>query len=140
MKSIYNLFQNLKTFGKNIIIEPVEIRQESFKYYLVGAIIGKDTLGTITKVRDKSNDMIREYSLYQNYPNPFNPNTTIKFKINQTAYIRLNIYDLTGKEITTLLSEEKRSGEYGIVWNGKNSSDKNVFGVIREHITKHISS
>jgi len=69
--------------------------------------------------------------LYQNYPNPFNPTTTIKYSIptyNIDANVassfslsaELKIYDILGKEVTTLVSENKSPGEYEVVFDGSN--------------------
>ncbi|MFA5405041.1 MAG: T9SS type A sorting domain-containing protein [Ignavibacteria bacterium] len=55
-----------------------------------------------------------EYKLYQNYPNPFNPTTIIRFKIKDSRFTTLKIYDLLGKEIATLVSENLKPGEYEI--------------------------
>jgi hypothetical protein len=52
------------------------------------------------------------YSLKQNYPNPFNPSTKISFSIPKTGFVSLKIYDMLGKEVQTLLSDVKSSGNY----------------------------
>ena len=54
------------------------------------------------------------YSLSQNYPNPFNPSTKIEFKIPQAGLVNLKIYDLLGREISTLLNEEMQPGNHTI--------------------------
>ena len=59
-----------------------------------------------------------EYSLYQNYPNPFNPTTTIKFDIPDVgtglalSNVTLKIYDILGKEVATLINEQRSAGSY----------------------------
>ena len=58
--------------------------------------------------------VLADYSLEQNYPNPFNPTTTIKYSIKEKGYVELNIYDLLGSEIATLVNEEKLPGNYNI--------------------------
>ncbi len=54
----------------------------------------------------------REFSLAQNYPNPFNPTTTINYSIPQTSFVTIKVYDVLGNEITTLVNEEKKAGNY----------------------------
>lgn len=63
---------------------------------------------------------ILNFNLQQNYPNPFNPITAIKFNLLHKTFVRLIIYDLLGKELETLISEELSSGNYEIVWQGSN--------------------
>ncbi|MGB9696234.1 MAG: T9SS type A sorting domain-containing protein [Ignavibacteria bacterium] len=60
------------------------------------------------------------YQLYQNYPNPFNTRTKIKFEIPYTVFMTLKIYDITGREIKTLLSETKNAGSYIYEFDGAN--------------------
>jgi subtilisin family serine protease len=57
------------------------------------------------------------YSLKQNYPNPFNPATTIQFSIAEKGHVTLKIYDLLGKEVASLINEEKQAGEYKVNFN-----------------------
>jgi hypothetical protein len=59
-------------------------------------------------------------------PNPFQTSTTIKFELDKHLHIRLDIYDSTGILIKTLVNEEKESGSYSILWDGKNSSGEAV--------------
>ncbi len=68
---------------------------------------------------NEQSQIVRVFSLSQNYPNPFNPITTIRYQIAEPGFVSLKIYDLLGKEITTLVNEKKASGEYTVEWNGK---------------------
>lgn len=56
-------------------------------------------------------------ALEQNYPNPFNPSTEIRFSVPQKSYITLTIFDLLGREIATLVSEELSAGSYSMRWD-----------------------
>lgn len=53
-----------------------------------------------------------EYSLFQNYPNPFNPETTISFNLPSRSFVSLKIFDMIGKEVTSMVSEELPAGSY----------------------------
>jgi len=66
---------------------------------------------TSTNVPDK-------FSLHQNYPNPFNPATTIKFDIRNSAFTKLSVFDVLGREIQTLVNEELKTGSYSLVFDG----------------------
>ncbi|MBN2412976.1 carbohydrate binding domain-containing protein [candidate division KSB1 bacterium] len=68
---------------------------------------------------DDQAKIVKSYNLYQNYPNPFNPETTIGFDLPKTEMVTLKIYDITGKEITTLINKELPAGRYTVVFNGK---------------------
>jgi len=58
-----------------------------------------------------------KFSLEQNYPNPFNPNTSIQYAIGSKQFVTLKIYDVLGKEIATLVNEEKPAGSYEVQFN-----------------------
>ncbi len=58
-----------------------------------------------------------EYSLHQNYPNPFNPVTTIKFDLPNDGLITLEIFDILGRRISTLVEEYKTAGSYEQVFD-----------------------
>lgn len=61
-----------------------------------------------------------DYELNQNYPNPFNPNTTISFSIPKQEFVTLKVYDILGKEIKTLVSNNVQSGKYTVNFDGTN--------------------
>ena len=75
---------------------------------------------TITKISVWLNNIPDKFDLLQNYPNPFNPSTIIKYDIPKTAFVSLKIFNLLGKEIATLVNEEKLPGEYSITFNADN--------------------
>ncbi|MCH7819146.1 MAG: T9SS type A sorting domain-containing protein [Candidatus Marinimicrobia bacterium] len=64
----------------------------------------------------------REFSLGQNYPNPFNPSTNITYDLPASVTVSLNIYDILGRNVITLVNEQQNAGSYIVEWNGKNSS------------------
>lgn len=59
-----------------------------------------------------------EFILSQNYPNPFNPKTNIGFRIANSGFVSIKVYDVIGNEVVTLISEEKSPGEYEVVFSG----------------------
>jgi hypothetical protein len=83
------------------------------------------SLNEIIGIRNISSDIPEGYKLYQNYPNPFNPNTIIKFNVpsnvkSQTSDVKLYIYDITGREIETLVNEQLLPGTYEVTFVGSN--------------------
>lgn len=59
-----------------------------------------------------------EYKLYQNYPNPFNPTTKIKYQILKSQFVKLEIYDILGQRLETLINEKCEPGSYEIPFDG----------------------
>jgi photosystem II stability/assembly factor-like uncharacterized protein len=88
--------------------------------YVCGAngLILKTTNGGITGFKPISNVTPSDFKLYQNYPNPFNPATKIKFDIPKPSYVKLIIYDILGREFTTLVNENLNLGRYETNWDG----------------------
>jgi uncharacterized delta-60 repeat protein len=67
-----------------------------------------------------------DFALSQNYPNPFNPSTKIDFTLKKPGFVTLQIYDILGRKVKTLVSEELSSGYKSVTWNGKNDAGKEV--------------
>ncbi len=76
----------------------------------------------ITKIYDSKNAYIYSYNLMQNYPNPFNPNTTIKFEIPKQENVKIEIFNLLGQKIQTLLNKKMSSGLHEIKFSAQNLS------------------
>lgn len=71
-------------------------------------------------VNTLSNEIPETISLKQNFPNPFNPDTKIKFDINNPGFYRITVYNLEGKEVSTLVNENLQPGSYETTWNAAN--------------------
>jgi hypothetical protein len=97
--------------------------------------------GIVTTVNEELktvNSFSNKYSLSQNYPNPFNPSTTIKYSIpkdekSKTKKVKLIVYDLLGREVTTLVNKEQSEGNYEVEFsaNGGSGSDGDGSSVSR---------
>ncbi|MBI4427939.1 MAG: T9SS type A sorting domain-containing protein [Ignavibacteriales bacterium] len=70
-----------------------------------------------TSVSKQTSTIPFEYDLSQNYPNPFNPSTEIQFSLPYRSYVTLTIFDLLGREVATLVSEELSAGSYSTRWD-----------------------
>ncbi len=73
------------------------------------------------------------FALEQNYPNPFNPSTTIRYSIPESAHVTLKVYDELGKEVTTLVDENKGAGQYNVQFNGSGLASGIYFSRIEIH-------
>lgn len=81
---------------------------------------------------DKKEEIfITDYKLYQNFPNPFNPVTTIRFQIPVFGLVSIKIYDSLGRELVTLIDQEKSPGSYQVYFNGIDYSSGVYFCVMR---------
>jgi hypothetical protein len=60
------------------------------------------------------------FNLYQNYPNPFNPGTTISYSLSGFSYVRLEVFDISGKKIKELVNQNQQGGEYSVDFKGGN--------------------
>jgi Right handed beta helix region/Secretion system C-terminal sorting domain len=80
--------------------------------------------GSPVNIKTNDNQLPDEFLLYQNYPNPFNPETSIQYAVSSLPdgkagrqFVSLNVYDILGKEVATLVNEEKPTGEYEVEFN-----------------------
>lgn len=85
-------------------------------------------LDTVHTVKDltKLKNIAKCFQLHANYPNPFNPTTNISYLVNQPGLVEIRVYDVTGREVATLVSERKEPGEYRAVWDGMTSGNSKV--------------
>jgi len=76
--------------------------------------------------RDMDNVVPPELALGQNYPNPFNPSTTISYQLPASGQVRLDIYNVRGQLVRTLVDAEQNAGSHSVVWNGTDKAGQNV--------------
>lgn len=72
-----------------------------------------------------------KFALSQNYPNPFNPRTTITFSIPKDEHVSLKVFDVLGKEVATLISNDLKAGEYRINWQANSFSNGVYFYTLK---------
>lgn len=79
------------------------------------------TNGGVTFIEEENDATYpKQFLLQQNYPNPFNPGTVIRYAISDLQFVTLKVYDLLGKEVATLVNEEKPAGSYNVEFNRQN--------------------
>ena len=106
------LFNKLRGIQSNLV---EEIQQEWINSQWVNK--QKQTYEYIPTSVQEDPDVISDYSLSQNFPNPFNPNTAIKWQIPEAGFVTLKIYDVLGREVSTLVNKELVAGKHEAVFN-----------------------
>jgi hypothetical protein len=89
-----------------------------------GIVYGEqvDSASTSVETHKVINNIPAEYGLFQNYPNPFNPATTISFSLPTGSFVSLKVFDLIGREVAIIVSQELFAGTYTRQWNATNMS------------------
>lgn len=77
---------------------------------------------SLVGIRPLSNEIPDEFSLYQNYPNPFNPSTKINFDLPKQSFTMLRVYDISGREMKTVVYESLNAGKYAAEFNASGLS------------------
>lgn len=90
-----------------------EIENSFSDDYALGKVIGKEYSELVLE----SQEVPETYALSQNYPNPFNPTTQIAYQIPEAGMVRLEVYDLLGRKVRTLVNEHKDTGTYSVTFN-----------------------
>ncbi len=88
----------------------------SYSNYKLNPRTNADFVGGPSDV-EELDQTVETYSLAQNYPNPFNPETTIEFSIPEASNVKLSVFDILGREVTTLVNEFKSAGAYRAKFN-----------------------
>ncbi|NOX65958.1 MAG: T9SS type A sorting domain-containing protein [Chlorobi bacterium] len=116
-ESLTNTSRNFAlSFRKDGDSSSVGLHEFGLKIYSNGELFWYDTF-TIDVVTDMESEIFtlpKEFVLEQNYPNPFNPSTTIKYSIPKKSYVTLIVFDVLGREATTLIQKEQSQGNYEI--------------------------
>ncbi len=77
-------------------------------------------------VAENERPVMPKLELWRNYPNPFNSTTTIKFAVADAGFVRLDVYNLAGRLIKSLVSGYRRPGIHSVVWDGTDASGRGV--------------
>lgn len=80
----------------------------------------------VVNVESEISSTISEYEVKQNYPNPFNNETIFSYSLPNKSYVTLEIYDVLGKRITSLVHKDQSPGTHKATWNGENSTGNSV--------------
>ncbi len=84
-----------------------------------------------------NNSLPSDFKLSQNYPNPFNPSTTVKYQIPKQLHVSIKVFDMSGKEIVTLVNKVEKAGTHEVTFNAeKYSSGVYFYRIFTEGFTE----
>jgi hypothetical protein len=98
--------------------DPVDLDENIVIY--IDNIILSDSPEDPTAVSAEIGELPVQLALRQNYPNPFNPSTSITFELNNPQHVTLNVYDIQGQLITTLVDGQRAAGEHHVTFDAGN--------------------
>ncbi len=73
-------------------------------------------IDVVSDVRDEAAGIPEHFELLQNYPNPFNPTTTIPYRLATRSYVRLDVFNIYGQHIASIVNAEREPGSYQATW------------------------
>jgi Secretion system C-terminal sorting domain len=111
VKAVTGLLNNTLYYWRVNAKNPVGTSSYSGIWHFTTALVG---------ITNNNNEIPKEFKLYNNYPNPFNPSTVIHFDIPKQSFTKLIVYDVLGKEISTLVNQQLQPGTYEVNWNASN--------------------
>ncbi len=100
--------------GENLVLR-LEIIEGSFNLNWINFVKPDNDV-------DSEADVAETYELFQNYPNPFNPETRIEYRLPEQRFVRIEVLDLRGRRVCTLVNRQQRPGLHHVMWDGKDDN------------------
>lgn len=129
----YNIYRDGTYIGNTSALTYTDENVANGEYlYSVTAVYDEgesdpvDVLVTVDFSNAPSTDITLVTALESVYPNPFNPSTTIKFATSESGHVTIDVYNVKGQRVTTLVDERMDQGNHSIIWNGQDASGKDV--------------
>lgn len=124
VNAMQTFFTNLSAAGSQSLQQLIaeELQRIGPLENYIGMPISEVINWTLVSAEDEKSPIPASYGLAQNYPNPFNPSTVISYRLPGSGDVTLKVYDLLGREVATLVNEEKPSGTYEVTFDASGLS------------------
>jgi|GEM_PF-2831192 len=100
-------------YPSDYIAGDIQRRAKSF-----GMLTFKQSITGVEEADRTPQTIPSEFSLAQNYPNPFNPATTVSYQLKKDARVRIEVYNVLGKQVAALVDRKENAGVHAVKWNG----------------------
>ena len=125
-----DLFSNFNSqyirIGKKNINNGWDIIESELAFNYIQANIVEDGSYALFYIEDVNNELPDKFELINCYPNPFNPNVNIEFSVPDEAMISVDIYDVNGNKVKTLVNKNMNPGLISLDWDGVSDSGSSV--------------
>jgi flagellar hook assembly protein FlgD len=113
--ALQELGKGLRGYEDDLFVNSINHYTNAWKFAqnMMGNKLRKETASIETNIPDK-------YGIEQNYPNPFNPSTQIQFQLPENNSVKLQIFDILGNLVTTLVDEQMEAGYHSVNWSASN--------------------
>jgi len=118
MLNVHMGFGNASVIDSLIIIWPRGLKETFTNVSLNNFYNATEGQGIVSDISNGSILLPEGFRLYQNYPNPFNPSTLIGYQISGNNFVSLKIFDIAGKEISTIVNKDQPAGNYEVTFDG----------------------
>ena len=118
MLNVHMGFGNASVIDSLVIIWPRGLKETFTNVSLNSFYNATEGQGIVSDISNGSILLPEGFRLYQNYPNPFNPSTLIGYQLSANNFVSLKIFDIAGKEISTIVNNNQPAGNYEVTFDG----------------------
>ncbi len=121
-----NAQQNTEWLINNLLEGNYFCSVQSIDHTFAGSAFSDEVSFDITFVGVNDGLTSENFTNLSNYPNPFNQSTTISYNIQEAGFIQIDIFDINGRQVYSLVNEDRNKGSYHDLWNGESNSGKHL--------------